>query len=171
MIRRRAGTALPILRLGSILASLSMLIACGGDELPTANQTGPVKIKGEKIRNGDSSALPGTPMEERVAVIGLLNKRNGITTDLTMKPGDALRAGDAIVRLQACETSAPWKMCRKPGPLCSSTSAAPPTINGAATFPAGCSRNGPTAMSCSTRSMTSGSKAARCRGPKAALTR
>lgn len=115
MIRRRAGTALPILRLGSILASLSMLVACGGDELPTANQTGPVKIQGEKIRNGDSSALPGTPMEERVAVIGLLNKRNGITTDLTMKPGDALRAGDAIVRLQACETSAPWENVQETG--------------------------------------------------------
>ena len=114
MIRRRAGTALPILRLGSILGSLSMLAACS-DDIPTANQTGPVKIQGEKIRNGGSSALPGTPMEERVAVIGLLNKRNGITTDLTMKPGDALRAGDAIVRLQACETSAPWENVQETG--------------------------------------------------------
>ncbi|AMK19221.1 hypothetical protein K663_14215 [Sphingobium sp. MI1205] len=114
MIRRRAGTVLPILRLGSILGSLSMLAGCS-DDIPTANQTGPVKIQGEKIRNGGSSGLPGTPMEERVAVIGLLNKRNGITTDLTMKPGDALRAGDAIVRLQACETSAPWENVQETG--------------------------------------------------------
>ena len=50
-----------------------------------------------------------TPMNERVAVIGLLNKRNGITRDLTMKPGQALRVGDVIVRLRACETTAPWE--------------------------------------------------------------
>lgn len=56
-----------------------------------------------------ASALPGTPMDQRVAIIGLLNKRNGLTRDLTMKPGQALRAGDAIVRLRACETAAPWE--------------------------------------------------------------
>ena len=48
-------------------------------------------------------------MPQRVAVIGLLNKRNGISTDLTMRPGEAMRVGDAIVRLRACETTAPWE--------------------------------------------------------------
>ena len=48
-------------------------------------------------------------MAERAAVIGLLNKRNGISTDLEMKPGDALRVGNVIVRLRACETTAPWE--------------------------------------------------------------
>ena len=42
-----------------------------------------------------------TPMADRVAVIGLLNKRNGISRDLTMKPGQAFRIGDVIVRLRA----------------------------------------------------------------------
>lgn len=50
-----------------------------------------------------------TPMAERVAVVGLLNKRNGIVRNLTMKPGQALRVRDAIVRLRACETTAPWE--------------------------------------------------------------
>lgn len=50
-----------------------------------------------------------TPMAERVAVIGLLNKRNGQERDLTLKPGQALRVGDVVVRLRACETSAPWE--------------------------------------------------------------
>lgn len=50
-----------------------------------------------------------TPMAERVAVIGVLNKRNGIERDLTMKPGQAMRVGDLIVRLRACETTAPWE--------------------------------------------------------------
>ena len=50
-----------------------------------------------------------TPMAERVAVIGLLNKRNGIVRNLTMKPGDAIKIRDAVVRLRACETTAPWE--------------------------------------------------------------
>lgn len=50
-----------------------------------------------------------TPMAERVAVLGLLNKRNGIARDLRMRPGQALRVGEVIVRLRACETTAPWE--------------------------------------------------------------
>lgn len=54
---------------------------------------------------------PGTtPMAERVAVIGLLNKRNGISRDLEIRPGQAVRVGDAIVRLRACERTAPWEI-------------------------------------------------------------
>src|SRR3546814_2776421 len=109
MPRRPAGRFLPILGGALVLAG------CGGDDLPTQNQGGPVRIEGQKIRNGDESPLTGTPMNERVAVIGLLNKRNGITTDLTMKPGEALRVGDAIVRLQACETTAPWENVQETG--------------------------------------------------------
>lgn len=50
-----------------------------------------------------------TPMAERVAVIGFLNKRNGESRDLTLKPGQATRVGDAIIRLRACEKTAPWE--------------------------------------------------------------
>ncbi len=49
-------------------------------------------------------------MAERVAVLGLLNKRNGIERDLTLRPGQAVRVGDVIVRLRACETTAPWEI-------------------------------------------------------------
>lgn len=56
-----------------------------------------------------------TPMNQRVAVIGLLNKRNGLWRDLTMKPGQAIRVGDAIVRLRACETTAPWEQQKLTG--------------------------------------------------------
>ena len=48
-------------------------------------------------------------MRERVAVIGLLNKRNGIVRDLSLKPGQSLRVKDVIVRLRACEATAPWE--------------------------------------------------------------
>ena len=50
-----------------------------------------------------------TPMAERVAVIGLLNKRNGIVRDLKLRPGQAIRVKDVTVRLRACETTAPWE--------------------------------------------------------------
>ena len=63
-----------------------------------------------------TAIAPGTtPMAQRVAVIGLLNKRNGISRDLQLKPGQALRAGDVIVRLRACETSAPWEVQKLTG--------------------------------------------------------
>ena len=58
-----------------------------------------------------SDALPtgGTPMAQRVAVVGLLNKRNSVARELALKPGQAVRIGDAIVRLRACEKTAPWE--------------------------------------------------------------
>ena len=48
-------------------------------------------------------------MAERVAVLGVLNKRNGLSRDLTLKPGQAVRLGDLVVRLRACEQTAPWE--------------------------------------------------------------
>lgn len=50
-----------------------------------------------------------TPMAARAAVIGFLNKRNGQSRDLNLKPGQAIRIGDAIIRLRACERTAPWE--------------------------------------------------------------
>jgi hypothetical protein len=50
-----------------------------------------------------------TPMAERVAVIGMLNKRNGLSRDATLHPGQGVRWGDLIIRLRACETTADWE--------------------------------------------------------------
>jgi hypothetical protein len=50
-----------------------------------------------------------TPMADRVAVVGFLNKRNGLWRDLTLKPGQAVRIGDVVIRLRACEATAPWE--------------------------------------------------------------
>jgi len=50
-----------------------------------------------------------TPMAERVATIGLLNKRNNLTRDLTLKPGESRRVDNVIVKLAACERTAPWE--------------------------------------------------------------
>lgn len=50
-----------------------------------------------------------TPMAERVATLGILNKRNGLSRDLDIKPGQAVRIGDLVVRLKACEETADWE--------------------------------------------------------------
>ncbi len=57
----------------------------------------------------------GTPMKDRVAVIGVLNKRNNLSQDFEMKPGEARRWGEVIVRLAACERTAPWESPRQTG--------------------------------------------------------
>lgn len=76
---------------------------------------GPVPTKVEtKIARSDVPRQSGgtagvTPMAQRVAVVSLLNKRNGLVRDLEMRPGDSARVGRAIVRLRACETTPPWE--------------------------------------------------------------
>lgn len=52
----------------------------------------------------------GTPMAERSAVIGVLNKRNGDARDIVLKPGQATRLGDVVIRLRACEQTAAWEV-------------------------------------------------------------
>lgn len=63
----------------------------------------PAPVSETKPQAGDS------PMAERVATLGILNKRNGLSRDLQMKPGQAVRIGDLVVRLKACEETADWE--------------------------------------------------------------
>jgi hypothetical protein len=51
----------------------------------------------------------GTPIKDRVVTVGLLNKRNDLTQDLTMKPGESRRYGNVIVKLATCERTLPWE--------------------------------------------------------------
>jgi hypothetical protein len=98
---------------GTILALTVALAACGPKGAPERQGNGQAtaEIQTVDIPQTVTSEAPGTtPMAQRVAVIGLLNKRNGLERDLTMKPGQALRVGDVIVRLRACETTAPWEI-------------------------------------------------------------
>ena len=66
-------------------------------------------------RQAEAPAPGATPMNQRVAVLGFLNKRNGIARDITLRPGQALRIKDAIVRLRACETTPPWEFDKLTG--------------------------------------------------------
>jgi hypothetical protein len=87
------------------------LAACSGEtaapgaqetEVPDdlASYTPPPRVSGQNI---------GTPLAERVATLGILNKRNNLTQDVQIKPGEAKRWGDVIVRLRSCERTPPWE--------------------------------------------------------------
>ena len=104
-----------MIRLAFCVVALCLAVACDRQG-PASDANAERKARPAPVRVGRAPvaapAVTGegtTPMGERAAVIGLLNKRNGISTDLQMKPGEALRVGDAIVRLRACETTAPWE--------------------------------------------------------------
>ena len=60
-------------------------------------------------------AASGTPMAERIATIGLLNKRNNVSQDLTMKPGESRRLGNVVIRLSACERTPVWELPNETG--------------------------------------------------------
>ncbi|WP_374283320.1 DUF2155 domain-containing protein [Novosphingobium sp.] len=51
----------------------------------------------------------GTPVKDRVATLGLLNKRNNLSQDLVMKPGESRRVGNVVVKLASCERTLPWE--------------------------------------------------------------
>ena len=104
--------------LAPAVASSILLAACSDDPpAPKPIETEvPDELRGAGARPAvDADALPGTPMEERVATIGLLNKRNNLSRDLEMKPGEARRVGDIVIRLQACDKTAPWEMPQETG--------------------------------------------------------
>jgi len=86
--------------------ALVLFAGCGRNDQANeqANRT---KLAG--ANRGPGSQAGVTPMADRVAVLGLLNKRNGIVRDLTLKPGQSVRVNDVIVRLRACEATAPWE--------------------------------------------------------------
>ncbi|MCV0382638.1 MAG: DUF2155 domain-containing protein [Erythrobacter sp.] len=112
---RRA--ALPFLAC-AVLAGV--LTGCGGE----APEPGPVETNvPESLRVNLPAATPapaeeaaiGTPLQERVATIGLLNKRNNVSQDLEMSPGETRRVGPVVIRLQSCERTAPWEMPQETG--------------------------------------------------------
>ena len=76
--------------------------------ISSTNMRAAMKLSRKRIDSAIS--LAGiTPMDQRVAVLGLLNKRNGIVKDITLRPGQSVRVKDVIVTLRACETTAPWE--------------------------------------------------------------
>lgn len=61
------------------------------------------------LASGADDAGLGTPVKDRIATIGLINKRNNITQDVVLKPGESRRVGNVIIKLATCERTAPWE--------------------------------------------------------------
>ena len=101
------------------LAVLAALAACGGD--PPEPRPVETEVPEDLQQTRTTPDIPadeagiGTPLEERVATLGLLNKRNNVSQELEMSPGQTRRLGDVIVRLQSCERTAPWEMPQETG--------------------------------------------------------
>lgn len=94
-------------------ALLASLGACKGEPEPTVQETG---IPDAIAQTGGKPAATavrqddrGTPLKDRVATIGLLNKRNNLTQDIVMKPGETRRAGNVVIKLASCERTLPWE--------------------------------------------------------------
>ncbi|MEW4468700.1 DUF2155 domain-containing protein [Parasphingorhabdus sp. JC815] len=101
----------------SLFLSTAMLSGCGwfDDSLDEESSGQPAEKAELEAATDEELVQPvgdqiGTPMAERVATLGFLNKRNGLTRDLELKPGQSIRVGRAIVRLRACERTAPWEL-------------------------------------------------------------
>jgi len=106
----------------SVLAATLLLAGCGWFDSDQIDEhaTGQAAEKRKLAATDGDLVAPvteqiGTPMAERVATLGFLNKRNGLTRDLELRPGQSVRIGRAIVRLRACERTAPWEMTPEQG--------------------------------------------------------
>jgi len=96
------------------------LIACSDDPPPpepveTEIPEELASVAPPPVAQGDAAEQPGTPMAERVATLGLLNKRNNLSQDIELKPGESRRFGDVIVRLSACERTQPFELPKETG--------------------------------------------------------
>jgi hypothetical protein len=90
-----------------LLLALS-LAACGRDGERQDRNASPAPRKAARAA-APANQAGVTPMAQRVAVLGVLNKRNGIVRNVVMRPGQSARWKDMVVHLRACETSAPWE--------------------------------------------------------------
>lgn len=86
-----------------------LLAACNGSSEPDAAATEiPEGVAAQASVPAVESEY-GTPVKDRVATLGLLNKRNNITQDIVLKSGEARRVGNVVVRLATCERTLPWE--------------------------------------------------------------
>jgi hypothetical protein len=98
--------------LAALLLAPLLLAACTGSAPePEAEET---EVPEELSRAPAPPAPPaddslGTPLAERVATLGLLNKRNNISREVEISPGQTRRVGDVVLRLASCERTAPWE--------------------------------------------------------------
>lgn len=92
--------------------ALAALAGCKGDGGSDAEATATEVPKAVATRPVGRAAVEsqfGTPVKDRVATVGLLNKRNNLSQDLVLKSGESRRVGNVVIRLATCERTLPWE--------------------------------------------------------------
>lgn len=106
-----------------LVVALPLALA-GCDLLTPASEPEAVKVALDDAAAPKAASAPNaaptndygaTPMNERVAVLGLLNKRNNVSEEISLKPGEAREIGPVIIRVSACERTAPWELPQETG--------------------------------------------------------
>lgn len=103
--------ATALLLAGALFAGA--LSGCSGE--PASDPEAPATEIPKAVSAARPAAAPavesqyGTPVKDRTAVLGLLNKRNNLTQDITLKTGESKRVGNVIVKLATCERTLPWE--------------------------------------------------------------
>ncbi len=101
-----------------LAASLAALAACDSGSNEVAEATATEVPKSFTSPGANAPAVEseyGTPVKDRIATLGLLNKRNNLSQDVVLKVGEAKRIGNVIVKLATCERTLPWETQQETG--------------------------------------------------------
>ncbi len=94
-------------------AVLLTLASCGSGskqaEAPPPAEAAQVGARAAAPAGAIVESAYGTPVKDRVATLGFLNKRNNITQAVVLRSGESRRIGNAIIKLATCERTAPWE--------------------------------------------------------------
>jgi len=96
----------------SIMLLAPLLASCHGKnaEAPEVQATEvPQAVATSGFNKSAVESQYGTPVKDRVATLGLLNKRNNETQDIVLKSGESRRVGNVVVKLATCERTLPWE--------------------------------------------------------------
>ena len=109
-----------VMRIAPVLlcAALAGLSGCSGGSNDAAEAVATEVPKSFNSPGAGTKVIEseyGTPVKDRVATLGLLNKRNNLTQDVVLKVGEAKRVGNVIVKLATCERSLPWESSPETG--------------------------------------------------------
>jgi hypothetical protein len=97
----------------ALTAAALALSACSGNQGEADSKASDVPKAMAQAQIGAAPAVEskyGTPVKDRMATIGLLNKRNNLSQDLVLKVGEARRVGNVVVKLANCERTLPWEI-------------------------------------------------------------
>ena len=101
----------------AVLLLAFALAGCGSNESDAGGKAGKQARSAQAAAGSGFGADDGkiTPNADRIATLGVLNKRNNLTEDLVMKVGETRREGNVRVKLESCERTAPWETPEEEG--------------------------------------------------------